>query len=406
MKDEGTDINPGPGNNPEQSPDSITVSIVRCERYDPEVVNQAVKRSVELLGANLGSVFRDKRVLIKPNLLSARPPAAAVTTHPEVVRALVQLTRSHGGNPEIGDSPALGDFKRVVRITGMEDISREEAVPLVEFRHPAVLPVPESFVFKHVKVAGHLLEHRPVIINAPKLKTHQMMVMTAAVKNMYGAVCSLEKAAWHFQAGRDHRWFSRLLVELCEALSPALTVVDAVTAMEGEGPGSGAPRPVGLILASTSAVALDTVCARIMGLDEADVPTVAMARDLGIPGSFFREITVTGEELQNVVVTDFRLPGGMASLGFSLPRVIRQLLLKLMMPRPRARHSGRCTGCGACVEVCPAGILRLQAWGPEIESGSCIGCFCCSEICPEKVFVSQGGRAAGFMKALSKLFPR
>ncbi len=400
MEDEGTD------SNPEQSAGPVTVSIVRCERYDPYLVNQAVKRSVDLLGADLGTVFRDKRVLVKPNLLSARPPAAAVTTHPEVVRSLVQLTRSHGGNPEIGDSPALGDFKRVVRATGMKDISIEEAVPLVEFKHPASLPVQESFVFKHVKVAGHLLEHHPVILNAPKLKTHQMMVMTAAVKNMYGAVCGLDKARWHFQAGRNHRWFARLLVELCEALSPVLTVVDAVTAMEGEGPGSGTPRSLGLILASNSAVALDTVCARIMGLQEADVPTVAMARDLGIPGSSLQEITVCGEELQSVVVPDFRLPGGMAPLGFSLPRVIRRIVKKLMVRRPWVRYAERCTGCGACAKVCPAGILQLDDQGPKIETASCIGCFCCSEICPEQVFVSQGGWAVPLLKTLAKLFTR
>ena len=96
-----------------------SVSIVRCTEYDGTKVLAAVRRAVDLLGG-IGTVVRPgDRVLIKPNLLKSSPPEAAVTTHPEIVRAVIRLVREAGGRPTVGDSPGIGDLRRVCRKAGL-----------------------------------------------------------------------------------------------------------------------------------------------------------------------------------------------------------------------------------------------------------------------------------------------
>ncbi len=386
--------------------DNHRVSIVRCKSYDPELVKERLAAVIDLLEVPPEPLFKDKKVLIKPNMLAARPPEEAVTTHPEVIRALIQLARKMGGEPCLGDSPALGDFKRVARISGLETVAREEKASLVEFDHPVKLPVPESYTFKGLQVAAPVLEAGITILNAPKLKTHQMMVMTAAVKNMFGAVCGLEKGGLHLHAGRDQRWFARMLVEITEVLAPKLTVMDAVEAMEGEGPAAGKKKKIGLLLASTSATALDTVCAGIMRLSPGDVPTLAMAAELGIPGSSIDQVDIVGERLCDVVPEEYEMPGSALSVGFSLPGIIRSSLLKLTMPRSVPVFINKCTRCQACSQVCPAKAVSVDESGPKITTKLCIGCFCCSEVCPEKVFISKGGRIGRLLTSISRAFLR
>ena len=108
------------------------VSIIRCADYDRERTFSVVKQAVDLLGGIQTFVKPGERVLIKPNLLKGKAPEAAVTTHPEIVRAVIRLVRDAGGEPMVGDSPGMGDLRKVCEKAGILDVVNEEGATLVE----------------------------------------------------------------------------------------------------------------------------------------------------------------------------------------------------------------------------------------------------------------------------------
>ena len=92
-----------------------TVAVVRCSTYGRDEVGKAVRQAFDLIGGLNALVRAGDRVLIKPNLLTARAPERATTTHPEVVAAVVEAVQAAGGRPSIGDSPGStrGQIERV-----------------------------------------------------------------------------------------------------------------------------------------------------------------------------------------------------------------------------------------------------------------------------------------------------
>ena len=121
-----------------------------------------------------------------------------------------------------------------------------------------------------------------VIINLPKFKSHQQLVATFAVKNMFGCVSGKRKALWHFTKGHHQNEFCELLIDIYKYLNPALTIIDAVTAMDGPGPIRGRPRPLGFLLGGTDPIACETICAKLIGIERfmEKSPVSVMARGL------------------------------------------------------------------------------------------------------------------------------
>ena len=239
------------------------VTIEKAGNYEREGVKAALVRLLAPLGGMSAFVKPGMRVLLKPNMLAAKPPEAAVTTHPEVLRAVIELVQEAGGIPLVGDSPGIGSTRRVAERSGMMAVIRETGARLVEFT--ASVEVTGSGMFRRFSLARPYVEAE-VLINLPKLKTHEMMTFTCCVKNLFGAVVGTGKAAWHLKAGADRELFARMLLEIYLLRKPELNIVDAITAMEGNGPGSGDPRQVGLLMAGVNPVAVDMVAADIMGI--------------------------------------------------------------------------------------------------------------------------------------------
>ena len=223
-----------------------TVVIEKVDSYSPALVQAGLLRLLEPLGGMATFVKPGERVLIKPNMLSAKPPEAAVTTHPELLRAVIGLVQQAGGIALVGDSPGFGTLRSVAKRSGMLRVIEESGAELVEFGE--VRTVATGGAFKRFEIAAPYLAADRVI-NLPKLKTHEMMTLTCGVKNLFGILVGAAKPAWHLQAGADRQLFARMLLELYQIRPPELTIVDAITAMEGDGPGSGDPRHVGLLLA-------------------------------------------------------------------------------------------------------------------------------------------------------------
>jgi len=194
-------------------PKESTIALVRCESYDREEVQDAVDRAVDLLGGMGRFVKPGDRVLLKPNLLSARPPDRRVTTDPSVVRAVARRVQQAGGRPVIGDSPALGSFKRVARKTGMADVAQDMGIDIIELNNPTRVPLPPGALHKTLEVASGALE-ADVVINLPKLKTHSQMLLTLGVKNLFGTVVAQRKAEWHYMTGVNRDTFASLHLDI------------------------------------------------------------------------------------------------------------------------------------------------------------------------------------------------
>lgn len=354
-----------------------TVSIVRCDSYAPSLVQERVAMAVSLAGGIGKSIMPGSRVLVKPNLLMASTPDKGVVTHPEVVRAVVRILKAHGCTVLVGDGPSAwgdhcGNTAGVYEMSGMTAMCREEGVELVMFgknRWRGKFPL------------AAILDSVDHLVTVAKFKTHGITTLTAAVKNLYGLLSSTYKTEMHKQHFRKED-FARIIIEILKEARPSFAVVDGITAMEGEGPGtSGTLRQANVIVASQDAVAADCVLAAIMGVDPMMVPTNKEAHAQGMGPATISDIDITGEPLEKAVAKPpFKLPG--AATGHrKVPQPVIDFLKQFITFRPKIDHAV-CVRCGVCAKACPKKIISLQHGKMAIRMRECISCFCCQESCP------------------------
>lgn len=364
------------------------VSIIRCHDYGAEAVYVAVKKAVDLIGGIKAFVRPGERLLLKPNILTAKPPEAAATTHPHVVEAAIRLVKEAGATPVVGDSPGLGSAVKCAEKSGILDVCRRQGVEFVDFKDVRLVDNPGG-TFRRFEVAAEALLVDG-IINLPKLKTHAQLYLTLGVKNMFGCVPGKRKPQWHLTAGVDSMYFANMLLDLYLFLKPRLTVMDGIVAMEGNGPGSGNPRQLGLVFAAANAVALDTAAVDVLGADAEKLPILKAARVRGIKGSRSEDVVTLGEKINDVRVRDFCFPP-LVNIDFAsgLPYFIGKRLRKALSSRPHI-HDKNCTRCNICVEVCPPGIMQKRD-RILIDYDQCIRCYCCQEVCPQGAITSRQG---------------
>jgi ferredoxin len=185
----------------------------------------------------------------------------------------------------------------------------------------------------------------------------------------------------HKQAGSPER-FHELVVEVFRLRVPDLFIIDAVVGMEGNGPASTELRTIGRIIASDNAVALDSVMARMAGLDPGVLRFLRHARAAGLGDFDPQAVKILGEL---TVIPDFKLPP-LSGEAISGSAVIQEFLASRTRMRPRSNPE-TCTVCGLCVDQCPAQALTLTETGPVVNDESCIACFCCQEMCPTRAIV-------------------
>jgi uncharacterized protein (DUF362 family) len=371
------------------------VSIQKCPDYDPAAVRNAVSTLLEPLGGMAAFVNPGERVLLKPNMLAGKPPEAAVTTHPALLRAVIELVRAAGGTPLVGDSPGVGGVRKVAEKSGMLAVIEDTGAELVPFDD--TVEIAGTGTFKRFELARPYLE-ADRIINLPKLKTHEMMTLTCAVKNLFGSVVGTAKAAWHLKAGADRELFARMLMEICQLRLPDLNIVDAITAMEGDGPGSGDPRHLGLLLAGVNPVAVDLVAAELVGIPKKLLYVERAAHRMGVEGSDPATIRTVGVPLAEVRVSDFRLPH-ISDVQFGLPPFLKNRLRHSLTSRPDVEQKS-CRLCGICAAACPPRAMTIAGNRLRFDYQRCIRCFCCRELCPEGALIVREG---WLMRAMKKI---
>ena len=372
-----------------------TVTLTGCRTYKQASVKKAIIKGLQPFGGIDSFVKSGHAVLIKPNMLSPKKPEDAVTTHPAIVESVVQLVKECSGIPFIGDSPGIGSMERVARKSAILDICKKYDVELIDLDGSKAVVIGKGSIFRHLKISAIPLDMDRVI-NLPKIKTHAQMVLTMGIKNLFGCVQGRGKAQWHFNAGNNRLYFARLLIEIYKAIRPAITISDCVVAMEGNGPGAGTPKMLGLIGCGRDAVAHDAVFSTILGLNANALPVIHAAREAGLGISDLNDIDLVAEKsLPELVLSDFEFPQTI-DIMFNLPHSVQRIVRNSITSKPVIDHAA-CTRCMKCIEICPPGIIAKTDSKIEIDHDRCISCFCCQEICPEKAITPRPGWLSRFI---------
>jgi uncharacterized protein (DUF362 family)/NAD-dependent dihydropyrimidine dehydrogenase PreA subunit len=360
------------------------VSIGECPSYNLEYVEKAVQSVVNDLGGVSAFIKSGDTVLIKPNMLQAKPPEEGITTHPQVLEAVINIVQDAGGVALVGDSHggAAEGLKRYWDVTGYSEVCNRLDVELVNFEKSGVY-IKERNGRKYY-IAKPVLDC-DCLINLPKLKTHSLTVFTCAIKNMYGSIPGQRKAEYHKLAPKPMN-FAELVVDIFALTKPQLNIVDGIVAMQGMGPAAGKPFDLGLILASTDGLALDSYICHMLGKNPLKVPVNKIAYDQGLG-----EVNI--DDIDNLfdmpVIKDFKWPPNIAGTMNRIPEPIMRGLLNLMWTRPVIKE-GDCIKCGKCIESCPVNAITDNVVIPDIDYSECINCLCCMEMCPEKaVYLEQ-----------------
>jgi uncharacterized protein (DUF362 family)/NAD-dependent dihydropyrimidine dehydrogenase PreA subunit len=364
---------------------SFQVSIEKCSSYDNQEVRKAIEACLAPLGGLESVVSGGDRVLMKLNLLSAKSPEAAVTTHPAIVKATVELVQELGAIPVLGDSPGGGStaasYKALLEKTGIQAVIDKTGCEIVRFDEAKreVAPL-KAKTFKKLTLAKAVTE-ADVIIGLPKLKTHTLTYYTGAVKLLYGYIPGLFKTEYHLHTANDINLFADLLLDIHETYPPALTLMDAIVGMEGAGPSNGKPRKIGLVLSSKSCTALDYIAVTIAGFDPMSVPTVRLAQERGVGPARLEDVRIYGERVQPLLIEDFEKTLT-ASLSRAPPFLINTL--KRFIAAKPVIDVSNCKHCGECFRACPPNAIAFKkARVPDIDYSTCIRCYCCQELCPE-----------------------
>jgi uncharacterized protein (DUF362 family)/Pyruvate/2-oxoacid:ferredoxin oxidoreductase delta subunit len=360
------------------------VALIHCETYDDVRVYEAIKLGIDLLGGMAQFVKPGERIILKPNVLIGSAPEKCVCTHPAVLKAVGKLFLEAGIIVSCGDSPAFGSTGFNTRIAGLKQVADELGIPMEDFSKGTAVSYKEGILIKRFVIADCVLK-ADGLVSLPKLKTHGLTRLTGAVKNQFGCVPGFLKNQQHARMADPYN-FAAMLVDLNTLLKPRLYIMDAIMAMEGNGPRNGRPRKIGALLLSNDPIALDTIACKIINLNPAFVPTCALGEKAGLGTCRIENIEVVGANIEDFICQDFdvvRKPVEHAASG-----KMRIFMKNQTNPKP-VIDKALCTKCGTCVKHCPVEPKAVD-WldgdktQPPVHNYSrCIRCFCCQELCPE-----------------------
>lgn len=378
--------------------ENYDVAVVRCKTYDVEAVKPALEEALNAVNG-LDFVKHGMKIIIKPNLVSFKKPDAAATTHPALLEALVEMLLARGADVTIGDSPggphSLPLLNRVYAATGMDRLEKLGA-KLNRNMNEKTVDFPEGKVLKNFTYTEYL-DEADAIIDFCKLKSHGMLGMSAAVKNLFGTIPGLKKPEVHYKFQNDAE-FADMLVDLNEYFKPRLAICDAVVGMEGNGPTAGTPRQIGAIIASKSTYYADVVGAELIGMNIDGLPTLQAAYERGFAPASSKNLRVYGD-IRALTVDDFKAPP-VRGLSFMRKGNVLHFISKAALEHKPTLKKRLCVGCGECARMCPAKAIEMKNKKPHINREKCIRCFCCQEFCPRAAMVAHRPLAA---KALNKL---
>ncbi|MBN2180712.1 MAG: DUF362 domain-containing protein [Sedimentisphaerales bacterium] len=316
-----------------------TVTLIKCDDYSRPKISDAIKNLLSLLGGLEKFVRPGDKVLLKPNFIAPKSRHHATQTDPAIIIETARLLIDFGAKPFVADSPAWSDVHECIGKLKLEEPLRKLSVPVKQLDKPKKCRIGAG---KTAVMISTVALEADVIINLPKFKSHQQLLATFAVKNMFGCVSGKRKALMHFKKGKKADVFCRMLIDIYQFLNPALNIIDAVTVMDGPGPINGRARPLGWLLAGTDPIACETVCARLVGIEPETLPMIKTAKNIGFGCSNPSKINIKGDNFPEPACTDFQLPK-LIPIRFSLPHVCKSvckqglLIAKTLMKKMSSR---------------------------------------------------------------------
>ena len=357
------------------------VSIVSCKEYTQNAAREALTEALSAIGGS-DCIKEGMKVVIKANLVAGRAPETATTTHPVLLGELTKLLTERGASVVIGDSPG-GLFNaswlgRIYTAAGLRECEKCGAHLNDNFN---VAKGDCGGKVLHDFTYTQYLKEADLIIDFAKLKTHGMMVMSAAVKNMFGSIPGATKPEYHSRFPTIES-FADMLIDLYEYFRPTISLIDAVWGMEGNGPTQGTPKYVGALIASKSGHYADMVAAKVMGIEKEKLPLYVQARDRGLCPDGIEKLDVYGN-IDEFAVSDYELIQNASSdFGLVVPRPLAWLSDKVFRTRPQLEPK-KCIGCKMCANTCPQKAITMKKGRPHFDYNKCIRCFCCQEFCPK-----------------------
>jgi uncharacterized protein (DUF362 family)/NAD-dependent dihydropyrimidine dehydrogenase PreA subunit len=370
------------------------VYIVHCAGYDQ--AEEKMVALIEKMGGITTFVSPGERVVLKTNLLAAVKPEKAVTTHPSIVSSIARMAKENRADLIIADSPGSGYpytekmLERTYRTTAMDQVAKGTGIDLNFDTSYQIVSYPEGKHFKRFEIITPVHE-ADAVVNLCKLKTHGFMHMTGAVKNIFGVIPGLIKPGYHAKLQQKNH-FANMLIDLSNYISPRLSIMDAVIGMEGNGPHNGELRAVGLLVASTSPLALDVVAGEIMGLPKDKNPVLVEAEKRGLTPVGLDQLELIGADPQDLRIPDFKLPSTVPGLHDRIFAFIQPIFRNGFSVLPRIIES-KCVSCGTCRDACPKHVITVIDKTPaQIDTKNCIRCYCCHEMCPHDAIELHSSR--------------
>lgn len=372
------------------------VVVLLCEAYEEEQIYTLLKNGLEQLGGLETLIGKEEKILLKPNLLKKAEVEKAVITHPVVVGAFARILREEGyANIMLADSCGHGTTRQVIQGTGIDAYLEKYQIPAIDYTKGVRVDNPEGIQAKEFILPQELLE-ADCVISLSKMKTHALERITGAVKNSYGFIYGKNKAIGHTKYPSADS-FARMLIDLNQYVKPRMYIMDGITAMEGNGPGSGDPVAMNVILMSTDPVALDSVFARLVHLKPELVPTNYHGEKMGLGNCREENIEVVVAEAMDfneISMGDLVSQYGKADFNVDRTQVRSNIWTKLakalnIFQKKPYIEPDKCIRCGICVNSCPVpgkavDFRNGKEKPPVYDYKKCIRCFCCQEMCPRK----------------------
>ena len=363
------------------------VSYCFCKEYDFESAKNAIEKIFSSFPDLEEKLRSDScvNVLIKPNLLAARHPDKAVTTHPVVLKALIRHIQKFNCKITIADSPAGAysdkSLKELYQECQIDSVAEETGCNLNFDTSSKMVNFPDGKVLKKCPIISPATK-ADLIINVAKLKTHTLTRLTCAGKNLFGLMPGILKYRQHL-AMPDIKIFSQMLLDINQYFEgKVFNLVDGIIGMEGEGPSGGDPKFAGALLGGWNSACVDILACHIMGMPVNTVPTLVNYRGL-------EDIKLVN--FDKIRTYNFNLPPvRFRSIPDNIPLWIQNILTELFISKPLINKK-ICKKCNICLDSCPAKIITMKKDGAHIQNyKNCIKCYCCQEACPHKsIYLSE-----------------
>ncbi len=364
------------------------VAIIKLDDYHPKKIKLALRSIIDLLG--IKDNFKGKSILLKPNALA---PSKNAFTPPEMIKELIKIIKDDAKEIFVGDSTMTKTLTSITfKRSKIKKICEEEGVKLINFfeseRIKVKLNHPDYDIEENIYLPKEIHDV-DLVINIPKLKTHNGYVYTGAIKNLFGLLGN--KMNMHM-THKNKIEFQQMLADIYFAVEETnktefpkvLTVMDAVIAMEGKGPRSGKPRKIGLLIAGFNPAAVDIVGYTLMNGNPKDLEAIySLAKRTELPMDISQLEIVGNANYKDFIVRDFKKPkiAILKNVQVRKGKFYSKIIEKMTRISIKINRK-KCILCEECVSHCPAEALVRKNDRIIVDREKCIECFCCGESCP------------------------